>query len=138
LILVKSKLTRDGEWTWNTRDLEDVQELNLNPWGRVYLSALKNGLTKMTYPAIKFGYVYNEIFGQLEAQKAGELSLATEFNEDVEFDQTNIVSGPCLLCKLSPANQVPNCYGPQNIAWLTENNIKHCALQRATQNMAPM
>jgi hypothetical protein len=128
LVLVKSKLTRDGEWTWNTKDLEDIQELNLNPWGRVYLSALKNGLTKMTYPAIKFGYVYNEIFGQLEAQKTGELSLATEFNEDVEFDQTNIVSGPCLLCKLSPAKQVPNCYGPQNIAWLTENNIKHCTL----------
>jgi hypothetical protein len=128
LILVKTKLTRDGEWMWNTKDLEDVQELNLNPWGRVYLSALKNGLTKMTYPAIKFGYVYNEIFGQLEAQKTGELSLATEFDEDIEFDQTNIVSGPCLLCKLSPAKQIPNCYGPQNIAWLTENNIKHCAL----------
>jgi hypothetical protein len=92
LILVKAKLTRDGEWTWNTKDLDDVQELNLNPWGRVYLSALKSGLTKTTYPAIKFGHVYNEIFGQLEAQKTGELSLATEFDEDVEFDQTNIVS----------------------------------------------
>jgi hypothetical protein len=29
---------------------------------------------------------------------------------------------------LSPAKQIPNCYGPQNIAWLTENNIKHCTL----------
>jgi hypothetical protein len=128
LTLVKAKLTREGEWTWTTRDLDDVHELNLNPWGKVYLAALKTGLTKMTYPSIKFGHVYNEIFGQLEAQKAGELSLATEFDEDVEFDQTNIVSGPCWVCKLSPAKQVPNCYGPQNIAWLTENNIKHCAL----------
>jgi hypothetical protein len=128
LELVKLKLTREGVWTWNTKDLEDVQELNLNPWGRVYLNIMKTGITKVTYPTIKFGYVYNEIFGQLEAQKSGELSLATEFNEEVEFDQTNIVSGPCLLCKLSPAKQVPNCYGPQNIAWLTENNIKHCAL----------
>jgi hypothetical protein len=23
---------------------------------------------------------------------------------------------------------MPNCYGPQNIAWLTESNVKHCAL----------
>jgi hypothetical protein len=29
---------------------------------------------------------------------------------------------------LSPAKQIPNCYGPQNIAWLTENNIKHCSI----------
>jgi hypothetical protein len=48
LILVKARLTRDGEWTWNTRDLDDVQELNLNPWGRVYLTVLKSGLTKTT------------------------------------------------------------------------------------------
>jgi hypothetical protein len=72
--------------------------------------------------------VYNEIFGQLEAQKTGELSLATEFDETIEFDQTTIVSGPCWACKLSPAKQAPNCYGPQNIAWLTENNIKHCSI----------
>ncbi len=128
LDLVKLKLTREGVWTWSTKDLEDVQELNLNPWGRVYLNSLKVGLTKTDYPAIKLGYVYNEIFGQLEAQKTGELSLSTEFNEDQEIDQTNIVSGPCLLCKLSPVKQMPNCYGPQNIAWLTESNVKHCAL----------
>jgi hypothetical protein len=67
LDLVKLKLTREGVWTWSTKDLEDVQELNLNPWGRVYLNSLKVGLTKTDYPAIKFGYVYNEIFGQLEA-----------------------------------------------------------------------
>jgi hypothetical protein len=128
LELVKLKLTREGVWTWNTKDLEDVQELNLNPWGRVYLNTIKVGLTKADYPAIKFGYVYNEIFGQLEAQKIGELSLAAEFSEDLEIDQTNIIFGPCLLCKLSPTKQIPNCYGPQNIAWLTENNVKHCAL----------
>ncbi len=125
LELVKLKLTREGVWTWSTKDLEDVQELNLNPWGRVYLNTLKVGLTKADYPAIKFGYVYNKIFGQLEAQKTGELSLSTEFGEDLEIDQTNIVSGPCLLCKLSPIKQMPNCYGPQNIAWLTESNVKH-------------
>jgi hypothetical protein len=128
LELVKLKLTREGVWTLNTKDLEDVQELNLNPWGRVYLNTIKVGLTKADYPAIKFGYVYNEIFGQLEAQKIGELSLAAEFSEDLEIDQTNIIFGPCLLCKLSPTKQIPNCYGPQNIAWLTENNVKHCAL----------
>jgi hypothetical protein len=128
LDLVKLKLTREGVWTWSTKDLEDVQELNLNPWGKVYLNSIKVGLTQTDYPAIKFGYVYNEIFGQLEAQKTGELSLSTEFNEEQEIDQTNIVSGPCLLCKLSPVKQKPNCYGPQNIAWLTESNVKHCAL----------
>jgi hypothetical protein len=119
---------REGVWTWSTKDLEDVQELNLNPWGKVYLNSLKVGLTQKDYPAIKFGYVYNEIFGQLEAQKTGELSLSTDYNEDQEIDQTNIVSGPCLLCKMNPVKQKPNCYGPQNIAWLTESNVKHCAL----------
>jgi hypothetical protein len=38
LDLVKLKLTREGVWTWSTKDLEDVQELNLNPWGKVYLN----------------------------------------------------------------------------------------------------
>jgi hypothetical protein len=128
LDLVKLKLTREGVWTWSTKDLKDVQDLNLNPWGKVYLNTIKVGLTQTDYPAIKFGYVYNEIFGQLEAQKTGELSLSTEYNEEQEIDQTNIVSGPCLLCKLSPVKQKPNCYGPQNIAWLTESNVKHCAL----------
>jgi hypothetical protein len=128
LDLVKLKLMREGIWTWSTKDLEDVQELNLNPWGKVYLNSIQVGLTQKDYPAIKFGYVYNEIFGQLEAQKTGELSLSTDYNEDQEIDQTNIVSGPCLLCKMSPVKQKPNCYGPQNIAWLTESNVKHCAL----------
>jgi hypothetical protein len=128
LDLVKLKLMREGVWTWSTKDLEDVQELNLNPWGKIYLNSLKVGLTQKDYPAIKFGYVYNEIFGQLEAQKTGELSLSTDYSEDLEIDQTNIVSGPCLLCKISPVKQKPNCYGPQNIAWLTESNVKHCAL----------
>ncbi len=73
LSLLKEKLTRDGEWTWDTRDLEDIQDLNLNSRGKVYLEALKNGLTKTTCPSIKYGHVYNEIFGQLEAQKTGEL-----------------------------------------------------------------
>jgi hypothetical protein len=128
LSLLREKLTRDGEWTWNTKDLDDIRNLNLNSWGKVYLEALKNGLTKTTCPSIKFGHVYNEIFGQLEAQKTGELSLAMEFDESVKFNQTTIISGPCWACKLSPAKQIPNCYGPQNIAWLTENNIKHCTL----------
>jgi hypothetical protein len=96
LSLVREKLTRDGQWTWTSKDLEDIRKLNLNSWGKVYLEALKNGLTKTTCPSIKFGHVYSEIFGQLEAQKAGELSLAIVFDESIEFDQTTIDSGPCL------------------------------------------
>ncbi len=57
-----------------------------------------------------------------------ELSLTLAFDESIEFDQTTVDSGPCWACKLSPAKQIPNCYGSQNIAWLTENNIKHCTL----------
>jgi hypothetical protein len=30
LTFFKEQLTRDGEWTWTTKDLDDLRELNLN------------------------------------------------------------------------------------------------------------
>jgi hypothetical protein len=116
---IKETLKTNGEWNWTLKDLERA---NGNLWGKAYLDSLKTGSVEGTYPSSKFGYMYNEIFAQLEAQKTGELSLTLIFDESIEFDQTTIDSGPCWACKLSPAKQTPNCYGPQNIAWLTENN----------------